>query len=113
MTSNFFYIFIIFLGFSILYLVTIYIQTLFAFKKNYAEYKCNPLMMPFSAAFGENPVDVFNECIEAQQSSTTEKYTSNLFTNLSNNNDNVSNINSMNSATISDQAEFKLSLIHI
>tara|TARA_A100001015_G_C14790760_1_gene632979 strand:- start:182 stop:784 length:603 start_codon:yes stop_codon:yes gene_type:complete len=107
MTSNFFYIFIIFLGFSILYLVTIYIQTLFAFKKDYAEYKCNPLMMPFSASFGENPVDVFNECIQAQQSATTEQYSSNLFSNLTTNNDNVSDINSMNAGTISDHSSFK------
>ncbi len=107
MTSNYFYIFIILLGFTCLYLVTIYIQTLYAFKKDYAQYKCNPIMMPFSAAFGENPVDVFNECIQAQQSATTEKYSSNLFTNLSTNNDNVTNINSMNTATITDQADFK------
>ena len=107
MTSNYFYIFVILFGFSILYLVTIYIQTLFAFKKDYAAYKCNPLMMPFSAAFGENPVDVFNECIAVQQSATTDEYTSNLFSNLSTNNDNVSAINSMNAGTISDQADFK------
>lgn len=107
MSSNYFYIFIILLGFSILYLVTIYIQTLFAFKKDYTEYKCNPLMMPFSAAFGESPVDVFNECIEAQQSATTDKYTSSLFNNLSTNNENVSAMNDMNVGTIENQAEFK------
>ena len=107
MTSNFFYIFIILLGFTILYLVTIYIQTLYAFKKNYTEYKCNPLMMPFSAAFGESPVDVFNECIEAQQSATTDQYTSSLFNNLSTNNENVSAMNDMNVGTIENQADFK------
>lgn len=107
MTSNYFYIFIILLGFSVLYLVTIYIQTLFAFKQNYAAYKCNPLMMPFAASFGENPVDVFNECVEAQQSVTTDKYTSSLFNNLSTNNENVSTINDMNVGTIKNQADFK------
>lgn len=107
MTSNYFYIFVIFTGFSILYLVTIYIQTLFAFKQNYTEYKCNPLMMPFSASFGENPIDVFNECIEAQQSTTTEKYSSNLFSNLTTNNENVSAMNDMNVATIQNQSDFK------
>lgn len=107
MSSNYFYIFIILLGFTLLYLVTIYIQTLFAFKKNYAHYKCNPLMMPFSASFGENPSDVFNECIQAQHSATTEKYTSNLFSNLEINNNNVAKMNDMNTGSISNQAEFK------
>ena len=64
-------------------------------------------MMPFSASFGENPIDVFNECIQAQQSATTEKYSSNLFSNLTTNNENVSDINSMNAGTISDHSSFK------
>lgn len=110
MSSNYYYGFFIILSFFIMYLITIYIQTLYAFKKDYAEYKCNPLMMPFAASFGENPVDVFNECLEAQQQATTDDYTSSLFTNLDNNNTNTTSINDMSSGVITNQSDFKTSL---
>ena len=47
MSYNYFYIFFILTSFAFLYIVTIYLQTLFAFKKDYAKYKCNPIMIPF------------------------------------------------------------------
>ena len=111
MSYNYFYIFFILTSFVFLYIVTIYLQTLFAFKKDYAKYKCNPIMIPFSAAFGENPKDVFNECIEAEQSKTTDKYTSSLFSNLENTNKNMNDTNSMNAGTIQSQGNFKNQLM--
>ena len=107
MSSNYFYIFFILISFTFLYIVTIYLQTLFAFKKDYAKYKCNPIMIPFSAVFGENPTDVFNECIEAEQTKTTDKFTSSLFSNLENSNKNMVDTNSMNAGTIQSQGNFK------
>ena len=82
MSSNFFYIFFIFLSFLILYLITIYIQALFAFKKNYTNYKCNPMIMPFSSAFGESPIDVFNECLEAKSKNIGDEYTKRYYDSL-------------------------------
>ena len=111
MSSNYFYIFFILISFAFLYIVTIYLQTLFAFKKDYAKYKCNPIMIPFSAAFGENPKDVFNECIEAEQTKTTNKFTSSLFSNLENSNKNMVDTNSMNAGTIQSQGNFKNQLL--
>ena len=111
MSSNYFYIFFILISFAFLYIVTIYLQTLFAFKKDYAKYKCNPIMIPFSAAFGENPKDVFNECIEAEQTKTTDKFTSSLFSNLENSNKNMVDTNSMNAGTIQSQGNFKNQLL--
>ena len=111
MSYNYFYIFFILISFTFLYIVTIYLQTLFAFKKDYAKYKCNPIMIPFSAAFGENPKDVFNECIEAEQSKTTDKFTSSLFSNLEDSNKNMVDTNSMNAGTIQSQGNFKNQLL--
>ena len=111
MSYNYFYIFFILISFTFLYIVTIYLQTLFAFKKDYAKYKCNPIMILFSAAFGENPKDVFNECIEAEQSKTTDKFTSSLFSNLENSNKNMVDTNSMNAGTIQSQGNFKNQLL--
>ena len=111
MSSNYFYIFFILLSFSFLYIVTIYLQTLFAFKKDYAKYKCNPIMMPFSAAFGENPKDVFNECIEAEQTKTTDKFTATLFSNLESNDKNMETTNNMNAGVIVSQGDFKNKLL--
>ena len=110
MSSNYYYGGFILISFFLMYLITIYIQTLYAFKKDYAEYKCNPLMMPFAASFGENPVDVFNECLAVQQQSTTDDYTSSLFMNLDNNNVNTTSINDMSSGVITNQSDFKTSL---
>ena len=111
MSSNYFYIFFILLSFSFLYIVTIYLQTLFAFKKDYAKYKCNPIMMPFSAAFGENPKDVFNECIGAEQTKTTDKFTAALFSNLESNDKNMETTNNMNAGVIISQGDFKNKLL--
>jgi len=33
-------------------------------KKNFANYRCNPLFMPFVGNFGYNPVDNFNFCVQ-------------------------------------------------
>ena len=33
-------------------------------KKNFAKYRCNPLVMPFVGNFGYNPVDNFNFCVK-------------------------------------------------
>jgi hypothetical protein len=33
-------------------------------KKNFAQYRCNPLFMPFVGNFGYNPVDNFNFCVQ-------------------------------------------------
>lgn len=111
MSSYYFYIFFIFLSFGTMYIITIYLQTLFAFKKNYSQYKCNPLVMPFSAAFGENPKDVFNECVEAEQTKTTDKFTEALFSSLESNNKNMEETNNMNAGVIISQGEFKNDLL--
>ena len=34
-------------------------------KKNFAQYRCNPLFMPFVGNFGYNPVDNFNFCVQS------------------------------------------------
>ena len=33
-------------------------------KKNFGQYRCNPLIMPFVGNFGYNPVDNFNFCVQ-------------------------------------------------
>lgn len=110
MTSDYFYIFFILISFTIMYIVTIYLQTLYAFKKDYSKYKCNPMMIPFSASFGESPVDVFNECLTVQQKSITDDYSSTLFSNLDSNNSNTSTINDISAGNVINQADFKNTL---
>ena len=34
-------------------------------KKNFGQYRCNPLIMPFVGNFGYNPVDNFNFCVQS------------------------------------------------
>lgn len=36
-------------------------------KDNWQEYRCNPMMMPFSQLFGQDPVTNFKECIKSNQ----------------------------------------------
>ena len=36
-------------------------------KDNWQEYRCNPIMMPFSQLFGQDPVTNFKECIKSSQ----------------------------------------------
>ena len=110
MTSDYFYIFFILISFTIMYVITIYLQTLYAFKKDYSKYKCNPMMIPFSASFGESPTDVFNECLTIQQKSITDDYSSTLFSNLESNNSNTSTINDTNAGNVTNQANFKNTL---
>ena len=110
MTSDYFYIFFILISFIIMYIVTIYLQTLYAFKKDYSKYKCNPMMIPFSASFGESPVDVFNECLTIQQKSITDDYSSTLFSSLDSNNSNTSTINDISAGNVINQADFKNTL---
>ena len=107
MSSDYFYIFFILISFTIMYVITIYLQTLYAFKKDYSKYKCNPMMIPFSASFGESPTDVFNECLTIQQKSITDEYSSSLLSNLDSNNSNTSTINDITAGNVMNQANFK------
>ena len=57
-------IILIFIG---LYLFSIVAVGLKKIEKEWPEYRCNPVMMPFAAQFGHDPVENFTQCIGSIQ----------------------------------------------
>lgn len=58
-------IILIFIG---LYLFSIIAVGFKKIEKNWPEYRCNPILMPFAAQFGHDPIENFTHCIGSIQS---------------------------------------------
>lgn len=43
-------------------------------KRNWQQYRCNPLVMPFAGVFGKDPVDNLTQCIMEVQSAFLETF---------------------------------------
>ena len=78
-------IILLFIGIMVLNVLTIGISKI---KKDWVNYRCNPIVMPFASYFGHEPVSNFTYCIQNMQSSYMEylmeptHYIMNLFGNM-------------------------------
>lgn len=102
-----FYSFFIILVFVFLYVFTIYIQTFLAFKKDYKKYKCNPMIIPFSGVFGENPQTVFNECVSEQSNIAAKQQTQSVRDNISHASSTSSSTTNLTSGMIESNGQTK------
>lgn len=59
-------IILLFIGIMVLNVLTIGISKI---KKDWVQYRCNPIVMPFASYFGHEPVSNFTYCIQNMQSS--------------------------------------------
>ena len=99
--SDFTNIIIIFVIFSILYCISLYLQVILSLKQNYQKHKCNPLVMPFAASIsGENPKDVFTDCLSKMAQEETDKTTSQVFSSLSSGTGDISSLNEMQGGSV-------------
>ena len=102
-----FYSFFVIFVFLVLYVVTVYIQAFLAFKKDYKQYKCNPLVIPFAGAFGENPTTVFNDCVMDQQKTQIKQHAKKTNATISNTSTTTSTSSDINSGMVSSQSSSK------
>ena len=99
--SDFTNVIIIMLIFMILYCISLYLQVVLSLKQNYQKNKCNPLVMPFaSSVSGEDPKDVFNECLSKMAKEETDKTTSQVFSSLSSGTGDISSLNEMQAGSV-------------
>lgn len=99
--SDFTNIIIIIVIFMILYCISLYLQVTLSLKQNYQKNKCNPLVMPFSSSVsGEDPKDVFNECLSKMAKEETDKTTSQVFSSLSSGTGDISSLNDMQAGSV-------------
>lgn len=105
-----FYSFFVIFVFLVLYLVTVYIQAFLAFKKDYKQYKCNPIVIPFSGMFGENPTTVFNDCVMEQQKTQLKTYSKKTSATISKSSATTSTSANINSGMVSSQSSSKDSI---
>jgi len=64
--------------FVVCILVSILAKGLKNIKKNWIEYRCNPLMMPLASWFGHDPGENFSQCIGQMQKGTMDVFTAPL-----------------------------------
>jgi len=69
--------------FMILYSWTLYTSILVDIKKNWSNYKCQPLMIPLSFMFGADPTTTFKECIKTSADTSVNESMTPLWDNLS------------------------------
>ena len=92
--SDFTNVIIIMLIFMILYCISLYLQVILSLKQNYQKNKCNPLVMLFAPSIsGENPKDVFTECLSKMAQEENDKTSSQMFSSLSSGNSDISSLN--------------------
>lgn len=48
-------------------------------KRNWQQYRCNPMIMPFAGIFGKDPVDNLTQCIMEAQSAFMQTFLSPLY----------------------------------
>lgn len=65
--SDIFYAIFIFLVFIGIYLVNIAAIGTSKIKKNWPNYRCNPMIIPFASYFGHDPVKNFTYCLQGTQ----------------------------------------------
>ena len=65
--SDIFYALLIFLVFVGIYLVNIAAIGANKIKKNWPQYRCNPMIMPFASYFGHDPLSNFTYCLQGTQ----------------------------------------------
>lgn len=105
-----FYSFFVIFVFLVLYIITVYIQTFLAFKKDYKQYKCNPLVIPFAGMFGENPTTVFNDCVMEQQKKQIKQYAKKTNATISKGSATTSSSMDINSGMVKSQSSSKDSI---
>jgi hypothetical protein len=81
--SDLFRSILIILSFIVLYFVTILSIGVSNIKDQWAKYRCNPIIMPFASAFGQNPSQNFTYCIQTAQSNYMNYLTQPIHYNLS------------------------------
>ena len=85
-------------------------QAFLAFKKDYKQYKCNPLVIPFAGMFGENPTTVFNDCVMDQQKSQIKQYSKKTSATISKGSATTSMSANINSGMVTSQSSSKDSI---
>ena len=65
---------LILIGFSLLYFYVLMTDFISNVNKNWKEYRCNPLVMPFAGFFGHNAAKNFGECIQNQQKASMKLF---------------------------------------
>ena len=99
--SDFTNVIIIIVIFSILYCISLYLQVILSLKQNYQKNKCNPLVMPFAPSIsGENPKDVFTECLSKMAQEENDKTSSQMFSSLSSGTSGISSMNDMQGGSV-------------
>ncbi len=88
------------IAFMILYCWSLYASILVDIKKNWGNYKCQPLMIPLAFMFGADPGETFKECVKTTADDKVNESMTTVWNNMSTLNKMTSITNKTNQATI-------------
>lgn len=77
--GNSVFILLVFMFLNLLVALSIGVSTI---KSNWDNYKCNPIIMPFSSVFGYDTQENYNSCIEYNQSNFMSSFLTPIFNSL-------------------------------
>lgn len=88
------------IAFMILYCWSLYASILVDIKKNWGNYKCQPLMIPLAFMFGADPGETFKECVKTTADDKVNESMTTVWDNMNQLNKMTSITNKTNQATI-------------
>jgi hypothetical protein len=88
------------IAFMILYCWSLYASILVDIKKNWGNYKCQPLMIPLAFMFGADPSETFKECVKTTADDKVNESMATVWDNIGTLNEMTSVTNKTNQATI-------------
>ena len=88
------------IAFMILYCWSLYTSILVDIKKNWGNYKCQPLMIPLAFMFGADPGETFKECVKTTADDSVNESMTSVWNTMGALNEMTSVTNKTNQATI-------------
>ena len=88
------------IAFMILYCWSLYTSILVDIKKNWGNYKCQPLMIPLAFMFGADPGETFKECVKTTADDKVNESMVTVWDSMNTLNEMTSITNKTNQATI-------------